>query len=203
VALDGYHAFMAMPLDLSAVADRLFYLGGGYKYAMAGEGAAFLHAPPGFGARPTVTGWFAEFADLEGPPGVVGYARDAARFLGATFDASGLYRLNAVFRMLEAEGLTTAAVADHVNRLLADLQSRVLRGEAGRLGEAEILNPVAPGPRARYLAFRHPDAQAWKAALARRGVVVDVRDDVLRVGLGLYHDEADLDRFCTLCRDAL
>ena len=38
------------------------YLAGGYKYAMAGEGACFMHCPPGFGARPRNTGWYASFA---------------------------------------------------------------------------------------------------------------------------------------------
>src|SRR5690606_13801907 len=38
VLVDGYHGFMATPTDLSGVADRLFYVAGGYKYAMAGEG---------------------------------------------------------------------------------------------------------------------------------------------------------------------
>ncbi|MGH2687475.1 MAG: aminotransferase class V-fold PLP-dependent enzyme, partial [Actinomycetota bacterium] len=33
VVLDGYHGFMAVPTDLSAVEDRTFYLAGGYKYA--------------------------------------------------------------------------------------------------------------------------------------------------------------------------
>jgi selenocysteine lyase/cysteine desulfurase len=61
VMIDGYHGFMAAPTDLSAVADRVFYVAGGYKYAMAGEGACFLHAPPGFCPRPVATGWFAEF----------------------------------------------------------------------------------------------------------------------------------------------
>ena len=64
VVVDGYHGFRAVPTDLSAVADRIFYVAGGYKYAMAGEGAAFLHAPPGFGPRPVQTGWYAEFGDL-------------------------------------------------------------------------------------------------------------------------------------------
>ena len=54
VVVDGYHGFMALETDLSAVADRLFYLSGGYKYAMAGEGVCFLHAPPGFALRPVV-----------------------------------------------------------------------------------------------------------------------------------------------------
>src|SRR5262249_54560637 len=39
VVIDGYHGFLARPTDLAGVADRAFYLAGGYKYAMAGEGA--------------------------------------------------------------------------------------------------------------------------------------------------------------------
>ena len=66
MVVDGYHGFMATPTDLSAVADRIFYVSGGYKYAMSGECCAFLHAPPGFGDRPRITGWFAEFEDT--PP---------------------------------------------------------------------------------------------------------------------------------------
>ncbi|MBZ0269408.1 aminotransferase class V-fold PLP-dependent enzyme, partial [bacterium] len=46
VVVDGYHAFCAMPVDLARLAHRVFYLGGGYKYAMAGEGACLMHCPP-------------------------------------------------------------------------------------------------------------------------------------------------------------
>src|ERR1700761_5816706 len=65
IVVDGYHAFMAVPVDFSAFAGRAFYLAGGYKYAMAGEGACFLHFPPGYGARSRDTGWFAGFGALE------------------------------------------------------------------------------------------------------------------------------------------
>lgn len=199
VAVDGYHGFRAVPTDLSAVANRVFYLAGGYKYAMAGEGAAFLHAPRGFGPRPVLTGWYAEFGELEGPPGGVGYGRDAGRFLGATFDPSGLYRFVAAGRMLEAEGLTTAGIADHVAGLQRNLLGRIAAGAAGPLRHAVVLNPPGQGPQARFLALRHPSAPAWKQALAARGVVVDVRDDVLRIGLSIYHDEADLELFRAAC----
>lgn len=199
VVVDGYHGFRAVPTDLSEVADRVFYVAGGYKYAMAGEGAAFLHAPAGFGPRPSLTGWYAEFGDLEGPPGGVGYARDASRFMGATFDPSGVYRFVAAGKMLEAEGLTTAAVAEHVAGLQRSLLEKIAAGEAGPLKDAMVVNPPGNGPQARFLALRHPSAQAWKAALAEKGVVVDVRDDVLRVGLSVYHDEADIAAFCGVC----
>jgi len=201
VVVDGYHGFRAVPTDLSAVADRIFYLAGGYKYAMAGEGAAFLHAPTGFGPRPVLTGWYAEFGDLEGPPGGVGYVRDAGRFMGATFDPSGIYRFVAAGRMLEAEGLSTATIAAHVGGLQRALLDKVAAGEAGPLRDAELLNPPGEGPQARFLALRHEKASAWKQALADKGVVVDVRDDVLRVGLSIYHDAADVAAFCGVCRE--
>ncbi|MBO9545760.1 aminotransferase class V-fold PLP-dependent enzyme [Caulobacter sp.] len=193
LVVDGYHGFRAVPTDLSAVADRVFYLAGGYKYAMAGEGAAFLHAPPGFGPRPVLTGWYAEFGDLEGPPGGVGYTTDAQRFMGATFDPSGLYRFVAAGRMLEAEGLTTATVAAHVGGLMRSLVA------AEPLKGAVVLNPPGEGPQARFLALRHEKASAWKQALGEKGVVVDVRDDVLRIGLSIYHDEADVAAFREAC----
>jgi len=201
VLVDGYHGFMATPTDLSAVADRIFYVAGGYKYAMAGEGACFLHAPDGFAPRPVITGWFAEFGDLSGPPGGVQYRSDGGRFWGATFDSSALYRFNAVRGMLTQAGLTTADVADHSRGLAQRLQDAVQAGEAGRLGEADILNPVAgEGPRARFLALRHDDAPVWRAALLAAGVVTDVRDDVIRFGFGLYQDAGDVDRLIVACR---
>ncbi|MFN7108781.1 MAG: aminotransferase class V-fold PLP-dependent enzyme [Brevundimonas sp.] len=201
VLIDGYHGFMAIPTDLSAVADRVFYVSGGYKYAMAGEGACFLHAPPGFCPRPVITGWFAEFGDLSGPPGGVQYRSDGGRFWGATFDCSALYRFNAARRMLDDHGLSTAAVAAHSRDLAGRFQAAVRDGRAGVLGQAEFLNPViGDAPRARFLALRHPDAQAWCAGLRQADVVTDVRDDVIRFGFGLYQDAEDVDRLIAACR---
>ena len=197
VVIDGYHGFMAVETDLSAVADRVFYTAGGYKYAMAGEGCAFLHCPPGFGPRPEITGWYAEFDDLSLPPGMVGYAPDAMRFMGATFDPSGLYRFAAVRDMLAREGLTTAAISAHVD----DLRAHLLEGLANTpLGDAEHVN-ADTRPMARFVALRSPKAAAWQAQFADAGVVVDVRGDVLRIGLGLYHDARDIERLVEIASE--
>lgn len=204
VLIDGYHGFMAQPTDLSGVADRVFYTSGGYKYAMAGEGACFLHAPPGFCARPVSTGWFAEFGDLTGPPGGVGYAADAGRLWGATFDPSALYRFNAVRQMLDAQGLSTADVSAHAHGLMQAFQTAAQSGAAGRLSEAQLINPLTGDAaeglgRARFLAFRHPDAKLWQGALQDAGVITDVRDDVIRFGFGLYQDAGDVERLVETC----
>ncbi len=200
VLIDGYHGFMARPTDLSAVADRVFYTAGVYKYAMSGEGGCFLHAPDGFCPRPVVTGWFAEFGDLAGPPGGVGYRTDGGRFWGATFDVSALYRFNAARRALDQAGLKTAAISAHATALAAKFQQAVRDGRAGPPAQAEMLNPVeGDAPRARFLALRHSRAPQWQAALMAANVVTDVRDDVIRFGFGLYQDEADVDGLIAAC----
>jgi selenocysteine lyase/cysteine desulfurase len=192
VVIDGYHAFTALDCPFGEEPARTaFYLGGGYKYAMAGEGCAFLHAPLGYAPRPPVTGWYAEFDDLSLPAGSVRYAPDARRFLGATFDPSGLYRFNAVQRMLSENGLSTARISAQV----ATLQEQLIAGLGGTpLAQAELLNPLDGAPHARFLAFRNPEAQRWHERLMAENCITDVRGNVLRIGFAVYHDPADVDR---------
>ena len=197
--IDGYHAFMAIERPFPPItAQNAFFLGGGYKYAMAGEGMAFMHCPPGYGPRPPLTGWFAEFDDLTLAPGQVGYAKDAMRFMGATFDPSALYRFNPVRRMLAENQLDTARISAYV----AALQAQLLGAISGTaFGQAELLNPLDGEPHARFLAFRSLHAQRWCAELMAKDCITDVRGDVLRIGLGIYNDSADVDRFTSLAAE--
>jgi len=202
IVIDGYHAFMALPTDLSGIENRAFYVAGGYKYAMAGEGACFAHCPPGYAERPRDTGWFAGFAQLaSGSSGKVAYAPGGARLLGATLDPTGLYRFNAVQRWLDDLGITVADIHAHVRRL----QARFLAGGP----HPELLPPPDPparppasgatpgsavgAERGHFLTFRVPDAAAVHSALHAVDVITDYRDDRLRLGFGLYHDDADID----------
>lgn len=107
--------------------------------------------------------------------------------------------MSAVFDLFRREGLTTAAISAHVETL----QRRLLDRLDGALADAELLNPLDNRPHARFLAFRHPQAPARKKALDAAGVVTDVRDDVLRIGLGAYHDADDIDRFADVARRVL
>ncbi|QTD56108.1 kynureninase/PvdN C-terminal domain-containing protein [Parasphingorhabdus cellanae] len=188
VVIDGYHGYMALDTDLSPFADMIFYMSGGYKYAMAGEGVCFLHAPPGYAPRPPVTGWYAAFDDLALPPGEIGYAPDGRRFLGSTFDPSGLYRFNAVQAMLRKVGLSTAVISEHV----AKLQTYFVGQDP--LPNMVLLNPLDENPHARFLAYKGQNAASLHASLTDRNIVTDVRGDVLRIGFAIYHDIDDVDR---------
>ncbi|MBA2337033.1 MAG: aminotransferase [Acidimicrobiia bacterium] len=199
IVIDGYHGFMAVPTLLGPVAGRVFYLAGGYKYAMAGEGACFMHCPEGRVRRPVDTGWYAEFDQLEGDAGTVGYPTDAGRFWGATFDPSGLYRFNAVQRLLDERGITVAAIHAHVE----DLQRRFLAAGADAGLDLGELIPEAGSfaVRGHFLTFRGPQAAGLAAALAQRGVTVDRRADRLRIGFGIYHSPQDVERLVDVLDD--
>jgi len=201
VALDGYHAFRALPVALGPVAARAFYLGGGYKYAQAGEGVCFVAVPPGSTVRPVDTGWFAEFDDLASARrGEVGYQPDGGRMAGATFDPAGLYRLVAVERLLEAEGLGPAEVHAHVRGLQLRFLDQVAGlGGAWRAGESPLLPAGLPW-HGHFLAFGVLDAPGFLRALEAEGVLADARGSRVRLGFGLYLDEAGADRLARAVR---
>ena len=187
IVIDGYHGFMAIPTDLGAVAGRAFYLAGGYKYAMAGEGVCFLHCPPDYGTRPRDTGWYAGFSTLERGADSIQYARDGSRFMGATFDATGLYRFNAVQEWLSHEGFTVARMLDHVRGIERTFLN------ASRSTEVSAKSLLVPGEeqRGRFLAFRTTSAGAIVERLARANIIADHRGDRLRIGFGIYHRDSD------------
>ena len=188
IVIDGYHGFMARPTDFSRLASRAFYMAGGYKYAMAGEGACFMHCPPGLAPRPRDTGWFAAFGNLSGiQAGKVAYSDDGWRFMGSTFDPSGLYRFNAVMRWLDDEGIVVGAIHDHA---LA-LQDRFLALASPRLGPVAA-NLPARSRRGNFLSLARPDADTVHQRLKSLNVVTDTRGARLRIGFGLYQTLDDV-----------
>jgi selenocysteine lyase/cysteine desulfurase len=203
VAIDGYHAFMAIPVDLGTLGRRVFYTAGGYKYAQAGEGACFLSIPESCALRPAFTGWYSDFGQLSGVQGTaVGYGPDAMRFWGSTFDASGLYRFNAVMRWLHGLGVTAREIHAHVD----GLERKFLDGLAGA-GLARLpvaaLTPPAGQPRGNFLTFDLDDAEDTERRLANHGIIVDRRGRRLRFGFGVYHDAAFVGRLLARLQQAL
>ena len=190
IVIDGYHGFMALPTDLSPIANRAFYLAGGYKYAMAGEGACFLHCPTGYGLRPRDTGWYAGFSALEGGAASVRYAGDGSRFLGATFDASALYRFNAVQEWMLQHDLTVPKMLAHVR----GIEREFLRASSSNDVCADTLVVPNESSRGRFLTFRTKHAGNIVEQLATKNIIADHRGDRLRIGFGIYHSGEDAKR---------
>jgi selenocysteine lyase/cysteine desulfurase len=190
--VDGYHAFCAIDVDLSRIADRIFYVAGGYKYAMSGEGCCFMHAPPGIFPRPVDTGWFAAFFAMQDKQEGILYAGDGSRFLGATFDPTGLYRFDAVMSWLEREGITAREIDERAKTLHARFVGELEKHGDLPLRARDLVVPIRETNRGQFLVFRTPEAKRIHDALAARGVMTDVRGDRLRFGFAIYHDDTDI-----------
>lgn len=203
VVVDGYHAFCALPVDFFDAHRRAFYMAGGYKYAMSGEGACFLAVPPGNRLRPADTGWFATFETLSGPPGsAVPYNEDAFRFWGATFDPSGLYRFNAAMDWLQSTGMGVADVHRHALSLQKHFLDGLARLRLATLPVSALVPPVEVA-RGNFLTFELEDAAAVHERIKEAGIYIDRRDRRIRFGFGVYHDAADVERLLQALREAL
>jgi kynureninase len=184
--VDAYHHLNIVPFDVSSMElHGAFVTGGGYKYCQLGEGNCFLRVPAGCTLRPVLTGWFAEFEAIENTGrDTVTFARGAAAFAGATYDPTSNYRAAAVFDFHYQQGLTPGELR------------RISQGQVGLLaaafGALDIppavahIEPMALEQRGGFLAIRAPQARELARRLRERGVFVDARGDVLRIGPAPY-----------------
>ena len=159
--------------------------------------------PPGYGPRPRDTGWYADFGALESSDGPVGYGADGSRFLGATFDPIGLYRLNAVMELLARLRLDIAEIHRHSHRLQAMFARELVATSSAELHPDRLVVPIANRDRGNFLTFRTGSAGDLHRRLLAAGIVTDYRGDRLRFGFGIYHDDEDIDRLMDALRRVL
>ncbi len=194
MVVDGYHGFAALPSDLSLLEGKVFYLGGGYKYAQAGEGTGFMVVPKG-NWRPVYTGWYAEHNSLSNPSSFeVSYAPDAMAFMGATQDPSGLYRFNAVWDQFRKLNLGVPQIHQTIRRN----QLEFLGNLPESFTRSWKLTPLFDRDlswHGHFLTFEAPTPEAAQACLEKlreARVLVDRRGARLRFGFGLYQNQSDV-----------
>jgi len=191
IVIDVYHSFAAFPLDFSKWEDRFFIIGGCYKYAQAGEGACFLYLPACHELRPINTGWFAHFEGLADKNNKIEYSPGAMGFMGATFDASGLYRFNTVWTFFEQEKIDVTKIHEHV----LGLQTLFLKAIKDTfLAELACINQhTNPEHRAHFLTFKTEKAASFYQQLMDLNILTDFRVDRLRFGFGMHQLPKDID----------
>jgi len=190
--VDAYHNLNVVPFDVSTMGlQGAFVTGGGYKYCQLGEGNCFLRVPDGCRLRPILTGWFAEFEDLEDTDAgrlkaarTVAFGKGAAAFAGATYDPTSHYRGAAVFDFHQRQGLTPGELRRINQHQVGLLVSSFERLDVPR--SIAHVEPLALERRGGFVAIRAPQARQLARRLRERGVFADARGDVLRMGPAPY-----------------
>jgi kynureninase len=184
--IDAYHHLNVVPFDVSSMGlQSAFIVGGGYKYCQLGEGNCFLRVPDDCRLRPILTGWFAEFEALEDTSHRrVAFGAGAAAFAGATYDPTSHYRAAAVFDLHQQLGLTPNQLREisqrQVDLLVSSFEQLDLPASVA------YVEPMSLRRRAGFLAIRAPEAREYARRLRERGVMVDARGDLLRMGPAPY-----------------
>lgn len=198
LVIDGYHGFMALPTDLSEVAERIFYLAGSYKYAQGGEGCCFMTVPTGSQLRPLYTGWFAEFGTLAAQKSaLVLYSEDGYRFAGATMDFTALYRLEAALLLFKQQGITVGRIHQYVQQLQQHFLALIDKLEHPLLNRSTLL--LSEPAHGHFFTFRLGSASQvaeLAAHLKHHGIETDYRADRLRFGFALYQNADQFDLSC-------
>ena len=195
VVIDGYHGPGAIPFSIAPLEDRVFYMGGGYKYLQVGEGFGFMHVPTGCTLRPRATGWFSQFGLLTATPtGKVDYPDNGFRFWGATWDPTPAYRFNAVMDLYEREGVTPERIHAHAHALQEQFLSGLERTRPRALDASHLVTPRDLRRQGNFLTFRFEGAPRLHSALRESSVETDLRGDRIRFGFGPYQDAADVDQ---------
>jgi len=188
--VDAYHAFNVVPLEWGSAKESVFVTAGGYKYAEFGDGICWLRIPKDCALRPVYTGWYSDFGALARPTERVAYGAGGARFAGATFDPVPFYRAEAVLAHFTRFGLTPSLL-----RTISLRQTRrlITRFDERGLG-AKLVSSRDDARRGGFVAVRAPNAVALTRRLRERGVFVDARGDLVRLGPAPYLSDDEIDR---------
>ncbi len=190
VAIDGYHAFMALSIDLYKIQNKIFYVAGGYKYAQAGEGCCFMYSPEKNTLRPLYTGWLADFDNLEkkGRNEAVTYNDNGYRFAGSTMDFCALYQLLSVLALLKDENISIENIHDFSKQMQHRFISKLPKN--GLISKDTLLlnNLDSIG---NFLTFKVPTQQECLNVyqqLLNKNIYSDFRGKSIRFGFGMYLD---------------
>jgi len=186
--VDGYQGIGVVPLDLAQLSVD-FLVCGGAKWLLSPLGSGFMYVSTEAlkEHHPDWPGWFGMEVDptrycrREVPP-----KQTAVRFESGTNPLPGMYGMKRSLDDFAAIGV--GAIWARVQELTAHLLAGLDR--AG----VHVLTPRAPGLRAGIITFQVPQAEALLAALGEAGVIVSLRDGLVRVSPHFWNTEEELDR---------
>ena len=201
IIIDGYHAFCAIPINLNSIKEEIFYLGGGYKYAMSGENVCFAHCPKqSLEMKPIFSGWMSNFAGLSdfNFQSKIDFDKGSNPFVGSTFDSTGIYRFNKTWELCfsDPDNLSIEVIHNFIKKMQEIFIDKLDNFNHNIFNSKNLIGSKKDV--GNYLAFKLPDSNSAeyikKKLFDEYNIQVDNRQEILRIGFGIYHSVNDLDK---------
>ena len=191
VVVDDFHGTGVLPLDVHEVGVD-FLLGGALKWLCGGQGIAFLYCRRDLTQKmeSRVVGWFGTKDPFDFDRDALRLRDDARRF------ETGTYTLPQAWTASGGMEIVLEAGVDRIRERNQELTRRIieLADEAG----LELLSPRDDSQRGGLVRLRIPGGRARAEAvlhrLFERNVVLDSRDDAIRISPHFFNIEEDIDR---------
>ena len=176
-----------------------FIVAGGYKYAMSGENMCFAHCPKySFQYKPFLSGWMSNFNGLStfGFDSEINFDKDSNPFMGSTFDSTGIYRFINIWEVfLNDDNYSIKNMHQYIKYLQSNFLDKLDKKAHNIFNSQNIIgrdNKIG-----NYIGFIIKDTQLCKnitESILKENIIVDNRQDILRIGFGIYHTEQDINR---------
>ncbi len=102
--------------------------------------------------------------------------------------------MNSVFRWLRELDLNVSKIRDHVVKMQELFIGQLKEIGSEKISISELYSPVDAERRGNFLTFKTERAGEIHELLKSKNVLTDYRNDRLRFGFAIYHDEEDIIR---------
>ncbi|MDQ3619227.1 MAG: aminotransferase class V-fold PLP-dependent enzyme [Actinomycetota bacterium] len=191
VVIDDFHGSGIVPIDVHKM-DVDFLFSGALKWLCGGQGIAFMYCRRDLieELESLVVGWFGTTDPFDFDRGSLRLRSDARRFETGTYALPQAWTASAGLEIILEVGVETIRARNQ------DLTRRVIAG-VDDLG-LELLSPRDDTRRGGLVRCRIPGgrekAENTLHLLFERNVVLDSRNDALRISPHFFNNEADVDR---------
>ena len=191
VVIDDFHGSGIVPIDVHKM-DVDFLFSGALKWLCGGQGIAFMYCRSDLieELEPLVVGWFGTKDPFDFDRGSLRLRRDARRFETGTYTLPQAWTASAGLEIILEVGVETIRARNQ------ELTHRVIAG-IDDLG-LELLSPRDDVRRGGLVRCRIPGgrekAESTLHRLFERDVVLDSRNDTLRISPHFFNNEADVAR---------
>jgi kynureninase len=198
VVVDDFHGTGSVPLDVHAAGIDLLVTGV-LKWLCGGQGLAFLYCRSDLieKMQPTVVGWFGTQDPFNFDRSRFRLRDDARRF------ETGTFPLPQAWTALGGLEIITEVGVDAVRSRSHELTRALI--EAADAAELEVMSPRDDARRGGLVRVRIPGGRARAEEilhqLLARDVVVDSRNDCLRISPHFFNNNGDIERCFTELRN--